>query len=159
MRCAPALSMGVHSLSICPSWLGWAAKSEWMFASANPVCVIWGPRKATEGQSGEGLYQVKSSIDKLFCQPFYACNETSCLTMKHPWDCVCKRDRQRAITNITGQTQNYCHEYICRGVLKGKILCTELLLFFFAFLPTDNLTKQIYHKLTKQPQFLCINLK
>lgn len=50
VRCTRTLSLWVHSRSICPSWLGWAAKSEWMFASANPVCVIWGPIKATEGQ-------------------------------------------------------------------------------------------------------------
>lgn len=37
--------------------------SECMFASANPVCVIWGPIKATEGQRCKSLYQVKSSIE------------------------------------------------------------------------------------------------
>ncbi len=37
-----------------------------MFASANPVCVIWGPINATEGQRCKGLYQVTSSIDRAF---------------------------------------------------------------------------------------------
>lgn len=77
VRCTRTLSLWVHSRSICPSWLGWAAKSEWMFASANPVCVIWGPIKATEGQRCEGLYQAKSSIDRAF-------STILCLVMRLP---------------------------------------------------------------------------
>jgi len=77
VRCTRTLSLWVHSRSICPSWLGWAAKSEWMFASANPVCVIWGPIKATEGQRCEGLYQDKSSIDRAF-------STILCLVMRLP---------------------------------------------------------------------------
>ncbi len=45
--------------------LGWY-ECMYMFAFANPVCVIWGPIKATEGQRCKGLYQVKSSIDRAF---------------------------------------------------------------------------------------------
>lgn len=77
VRCTRTLSLWVHSRSVCPSWLGWAAKSEWMFASANPVCVIWGPIKATEGQRCEGLYQAKSSIDRAF-------STILCLVMRLP---------------------------------------------------------------------------
>lgn len=56
-----------------------------VFASANPVCVIRGPIKAhTEGQRCEGLYQVKSSVDRAFFNYSALSRETSCQTMKHP---------------------------------------------------------------------------
>lgn len=132
MWCARTLSLWVHSRSICPSLLGWAAKSEWMFASANPVCVIRGPIKATEGQRCKGLYQVKSSIDRAF-------SAILCLVMRLPvkqWSIhetvfVKETDRDRLEPQQDKHRTTYCHA--CRqknygnmysSLLMSKIFCT-----------------------------------